>query len=161
MKPKTPNKETDNADNVDFKILRDASWLHNGAPIKRSALAKLFADRALKIDENGKYWLQTPFEKYAVDVEDVPFILTDFEDTGTVITFKTNMDEQVSLDEHHPLELRIFKNDQGDPLHLPYMHVRDGLYARMSRNVYYALIHKYGSQIKSAGNEYALGHEEN
>ena len=53
---------------ADFKITRDGTWYHDGAPIKREALAKLFAGRALKVDGDGNYWLQTPFEKYPVEL---------------------------------------------------------------------------------------------
>ena len=63
---------------ADFKIAYDGTWYHDGAPIKREALAKLFSDRALKIDKDGKYWLQTPYEKYPVEVEDVPYVIVDY-----------------------------------------------------------------------------------
>ena len=66
-------------DNPDFKIARDGTWFHNNAPIQREALARLFSDRALKIDEHGQYWLATPFEQYPVEVEDVPYVIVDYE----------------------------------------------------------------------------------
>lgn len=118
----------------DFKIDRNGAWYHEGAPIKREALAKLFSDRALKIDEDGSYWLQTPYEKYPVEVEDVPFVAVDYEDDGGALIFRTNMDETTGK----PLEIR------GD---IPYVEVRDGLYARINRAVYYNLIETYGPEI--------------
>ncbi len=139
------------AQKADFKILRNGTWLHNGAPINRKRLAKLFADRALKIDEQGKYWLQTPFEKYPVEVEDVPFVVVDYDESGGDIDLRTNMDEIIALGPEHPLELR------GG---VPYIDVRGGLYARVSRAVYYNMIEAYGAKIQSRGQVYPLGEQE-
>jgi len=119
---------------IEFKIDRNGVWYHEGAPIKREALAKLFSDRALKIDENGLYWLQTPFEKYPVDVEDVPFVVVDYKEQGDTLIFRTNMDETTD----RPLEMRE---------EIPYVEVRNGLYARINRAVYYNLIEAFGPEI--------------
>ena len=131
-----------------FKIAYDGTWHHEGAPILREALAKLFSDRALKIDEAGRYWLQTPFEKYEVEVEDVPFIIIDFTEKGGNIDFTTNMGETAPLGPEHPIILRQDK---------PYIEVRNGLYARLSRPVYYNLIEKYGAAVSSRGMSHSLG----
>jgi hypothetical protein len=132
----------------DFKIAYDGTWYHDGAPIRRAALARLFAGRALKVDEAGRYWLQTPFEKYPVTVEDVPFVIVDYEVKGGDIDFRTNMDETVELGPGHGLELR-----DG----IPYIPVRDGLYARLGRSVYYNLVETFGGIIRSRGTEHVLG----
>ena len=123
---------------ADFRIDRDGQWYHDGAPIKRDRLAKLFADRALKVDEDGNYWLQTPFEKYPVEVEDVPFIIIGYENRDNTITFRTNMDEEVTLDKNSEWELR------GG---IPYIEIRDGLFARINRATYYNLIEEFGADI--------------
>lgn len=135
-------------ENVDFKITRDGTWYHNGDPIKRDALAKLFSDRALKIDEAGKYWLQTPYEKYPVDVEDVPYIITDYECGNGVINFTTNMNEIIELGEDHAWELR-----DG----IPYVEIRSGLFARIGRAAFYNLIETFGESIMSNGKSFKLG----
>ena len=135
-----------------FKIDRDGQWYHDGAPIDRKALAKLFSDRALKRDEGGEYWLQTPFEKYPVEVADVPYVIVDFEEVNAGIDFITNMEERVPLGPEHPLELREF-----DGVMLPYIEIRDGLYARLGRNVYHELAQRFGVNIKSRGGQYPLG----
>ena len=119
---------------ADFKIDRDGVWHHEGTPIKREALAKLFSDRALKIDEEGRYWLQTPFEKYPVEVEDVPYVVVDYEQEGEKLVFRTNMDEVTTK----RIEMR------GE---IPYVEVRGGLYARIGRAVYYNLIEEFGAEI--------------
>ena len=125
----------DNPDSTaDFRIDRDGQWYHDGAPIKREALAKLFSDRALKMDEDGLYWLQTPFEKYPVEVEDVPYVIVDYQREKGALTFYTNLNETTKS----PIEMRE---------EIPYVEVRDGLYARINRSVYYNLIDQFGADI--------------
>lgn len=134
----------------DFRIARDGTWYHDGAPIRRIALAKLFSDRALKMDAQGNYWLQTPFEKYSVEVEDVPYVINDYEycpESG-VLTLTSNMGEQVEVSENNPLELRD---------NVPYINLRDGLFARIARAPYYNLIEQFGDKIKSHGQNFLLG----
>lgn len=116
-----------------FRIDYNGRWYHEGAPIKRAALAKLFSDRALKCDKAGNYWLQTPFEKYPVEVEDVPYLIVDFEQEQEGFTLITNMGERVPLDPQHRLQLR---GEQA----LPYAEVRDGLLGRLNRTVREKLI---------------------
>ena len=135
---------------ADFRILQDGSWLHDGAPINRHALAKLFADRALKIDAEGLYWLQTPFEKYPVEVEDVPFIITDYDQNGEGVDLRTNMGDTVMLNDQSAWELR------GG---IPYVEVRGGLYARVGRAVLYNLIESFGTHLRSRGATFPLGEE--
>lgn len=144
----------ENINDADFKICHDGTWIHDGSPIQRDALAKLFGLRALKIDENGHYWLQTPYEKYPIIVEDVPFVIVGYIVENDVVTMQTNMDEIVEINHDHPLELRKNKVS-GDVL--PYIHVRDGLYARLGRAVYYALINEFGECVNSNGQSYPLG----
>lgn len=141
-------------DQVDFKIDQNGQWFHNGAPINRKALAKLFSDRALHRDEDGRYWLKTPYEKYPVEVVDVPFIIVDYERTKEGLTVITNMEEKIEIGPDHPVELRVH-----DLFHvkLPYVEVRGGMYARFGRSVYYNLIEEYGAQIESRGAIYPLG----
>lgn len=129
---------------VDFKITYDGTWHHEGSPIKREALAKLFADRALKIDEAGEYWLQTPYEKYPVEVEDVPFVITSYEG----LDFTTNMQDTITLTPSTTWQLR-----DG----IPYVEIRNGLFARISRSVLYNLIEEHGPVLKLAGAEFKLG----
>ena len=133
---------------ADFKITSDGTWFHEGAPIKREALAKLFSDRALKIDEEGNYWLQTPFEKYPVEVEDVPYVAVDFEIQDGSVTFRTNMEEKVTLAANTEWELRN---------NIPYFEVRNGLYAKLGRSVYYNLVEQYGASLMSDGAKFSLG----
>ena len=139
---------------ADFKIAYDGTWFHEGVRIQRDALAKLFSDKALKVDAEGNYWLQTPFEKYAVEVEDVPYVIVDYQETPDGLDLTTNMGETVPLGPMHPMEL---KADKTTGEMLPYIEVRQGLRARLGRPMYYSLVQKYGASVKSRGGTYPLG----
>ena len=134
--------------NADFHIDSQGNWYHDGVPIKREALAKLFSDRALKIDEDGNYWLQTPFEKYPVAVADVPYIAVDYELRDGMMTFRTNMEEEVKLLKDTKWEVR---NE------IPYFEVRDGLFAKLGRSVYYNLIEEFGESFVSDERTFSNG----
>lgn len=118
-----------------FKIDFSGRWFHGGAEIKREALVKLFADRALKIDEEGHYWLSTPYEKYPVEVEDVPFVIVDYREDKDGFIFTTNIGDTMS----GRIEMR---HNTQEGMDLPYVHIRNGLYARLSRAVYYEMADK-------------------
>ncbi len=116
-----------------IKILKNGTWLHQGRPIKRLPLIKLFAT-VLKIDEKGDYWLQTPVERGRIEVEDKPFLAVEMQvessEKGQNLLFRTNLDDWVTVDAAHPL---LFDDT-------PYVMVRDGLAARLNRATYYALM---------------------
>jgi hypothetical protein len=116
-----------------IKILKNGTWLHQGRPIKRLPLVKLFAT-VLKIDEKGDYWLQTPVERGRIEVEDKPFLAVEMQvessEKGQNLLFRTNLDDWVTVDAAHPL---LFDDT-------PYVMVRDGLAARLNRATYYALM---------------------
>lgn len=137
-----------------FRIDAEGGWHHDGAPIRRAALAKLFADKGLRVDEAGRYWLQSPFEQYPVEVEDVPFIITEYREEAAGMDLVTNMQEIVPLGVDHRLELRFSAARRMD---LPYVHVRDGLYARLGRNVYHDLAQRFGASFESRGVMQVLG----
>lgn len=125
-----------------FRINYNGVWFHDGDEIRRKALAKLFADKGLRIDEAGQYWLSSPVEKYRVEVEDVPFVIVDYDIRGRgeadqAIDLITNMGDVVPLDTDHGLILRT--EPQGGAM-VPYVEVRRGLYARLSRPVFYNLV---------------------
>mgnify|MGYP006140946709 FL=1 len=125
----------------DIRIAADGRWFHEGGVIRRMELIKLFAS-ALTRDGNGDYWLVTPVEKGRITVDETPFIISNMqiENAGNParakIVFHTNLDDEVLLDLAHPLYLHSL----GDAQDLrPYVDVRDGLAAKLSRPVYYEL----------------------
>lgn len=118
---------------IDIRIAENGAWYHEGDPIPRQALVNLFASILRR--EGGDYFLVTPVEKLRISVDDVPFVLHDMDVRGAgrhkELLFTTNVQDYVTADAEHALEMR-----EG----IPYLHVRDELYARASRPVYYRLI---------------------
>lgn len=137
-------------------IRRDGTWTYRGSPIGRKPLVKLFAS-VLRRDAVGHYWLVTPVEKGRIEVEDVPFIAVeaDFRGAGRgqIVTFRTNLDEIVTLDARHPL--RVVEN-VADGAPAPYVMVRDGLEARLARPVYYELVERGEERPGPSGREYGV-----
>lgn len=120
-------------DNYAIRIDRHGQWWHQGAPITRHNLVVLFA-RQLVRAADGTYWLQTPAEKGMISVEDLPFVITTCQMDDQRITMTTNCGDTIMLGRDHALRL-----DDVDGQTQPAVHVRDNLWARVSRAVYYDL----------------------
>ena len=143
---------------MDLVIKDDGSWWHEGTPMTRPQLVRLFS-RILRRDED-EYVLVTPVERVTIIVEDVPFIAVDFDRTDEGLVFVTNVGDKVLLSKEHPLELRKSKALGHDA---PYLHVRGNLEARLSRAAYYRLIDETDAEegddavrIESAGMTFSL-----
>jgi hypothetical protein len=123
-----------------IRILRDGAWLYQGTPIARQNLVKLFAS-VLHRDDQGGYWLVTPYEKGRIEVEDAPFTAVEVKAAGAgreqVLHFRTNLDEWVEAGPEHPLRVEI-NPETGEPA--PYILIREKLEARIIRSVYYELV---------------------
>lgn len=128
---------------IDIRIDQAGDWYHEGVLIKRTSLARLFAS-VLRLETDGEYYLVTPVEKCRIIVEDVPFkaILMAVEGTGKdqKLVFTTNMAEQAIADDLHPMSFVAELNKDGDASYIPYIEIRNGLKAKISRNVYYQLM---------------------
>lgn len=137
MKPsKKYDHEKKLENDIHFTIDRNGVWYFHGesnpGPMRREALVKLFADKALKF-QDGKYVLATPFESYDVEVEDVPFIVTGFEEKEDgSINLTTNIGDEIELSEQHKIYLR--QPDFVD-IDLPYIDIRENMPARLSQTV--------------------------
>ena len=125
----------------DIHIANDGRWFHEGDEIRRIEMVKLFAS-VLMLDETGEYWLVTPVEKGRITVDDVPFIVSEMsfvsgaDPRTNEIQFCTSLDENIALDAAHPVLFRSVNDLQGLR---PYVEVRSGLLAKLSRPVYYQL----------------------
>lgn len=123
----------------DIRIDRDGRWYYQNSPIGRMGLVKLFAS-VLSRDEDGVYWLTTPAERGTIEVEDAPFVAVEMTVAGAgadqVIALRTNLDDWVEVDRDHPVWLNTDAADGPTP----YVHVRNGLNARIARPVYYDLV---------------------
>ncbi|MCX2794910.1 DUF1285 domain-containing protein [Microbulbifer thermotolerans] len=124
---------------MDLVIRRDGRWIHEGVEIRRQPLVKLFASVLKR--EGDDYFLVTPVEKLRIRVEDVPFIATQVakgvEAGRECLLFTSNTGDIVPLESGRGWQLKPY----GDPpLQIPYIEVRQGLEARISRQVYYQLV---------------------
>ena len=143
-------------DDVDIRICRDGHWEYQGSPVSRESMVRLFAS-VLRRDNNGCFYLVTPVEKVRIRVEDKPFLITGFEQQEGYLVLLTNVGDQLLLGPEHPLL-------PGDPA--PCVRVRNGLEARLHRNVYYQLIELAETReqdgamqlcVSSGGAYYSLG----
>ena len=79
----------ENCGDIDIVIRRDGLWMHEGSPIGRKELVRLFST-VLRRDPDG-YFLVTPVEKMRITVEDAPFhaVRVDARDGALVFTTDT------------------------------------------------------------------------
>jgi hypothetical protein len=120
-----------------MRILADGTWLHEGSPIGRIAMVRLFST-VLRREPDGGYVLVTPVEKLSIAVDDAPFVVVEMSSEGSGeqrrLAFRTNVGDLVVAGAAHPLTLE----DRGHGEH-PYLRVRGGLDALIARPVYYEL----------------------
>ena len=123
----------------DIRIAADGTWYHEGAPIRRIGLARLFAS-VLRRDDAGDYWLITPAERGRIRVDDAPFVAVactvEGDGRDQRLIMRTNLDATVTAGPDHPIRV-TFDPASGEPR--PYVMVRDRLEALILRPVYYQL----------------------
>ena len=121
----------------EMRIARDGTWFHQGSPIGRETMVRLFST-ILRREPDGSYVLVTPVEKLDIAVEDAPFVAVELKASGegkdATLVFRLNTGDLVTADEAHPLR---FEAREDGPR--PYLHVRGGLDAVVARAVYYEL----------------------
>ena len=115
---------------IDICIHKDGSWWHEGSVFERHKLVQLFS-RLLAWRE-GRYWLVTPAEQLAIEVEDLPFVVIAADLVGDTWQLTTNCGDTVSL--HELNQLRVDTQQFGA---IPQVHIRDGLWANLSRQAYF------------------------
>ncbi|MBP1806089.1 DUF1285 domain-containing protein [Rubellimicrobium aerolatum] len=119
---------------IDMRIARDGTWFYGGTPIGRPAMVRLFSS-ILRRDPEG-YVLVTPVEKVGITVDDAPFVAVDVDARDGALTFRTNVDEEVTAGPAHPLRLR-HDPATGEPR--PYLLVRANLEALIDRKTFHRL----------------------
>lgn len=117
---------------MDLVIRKDGTWIHEGTPIGRPAMVRLFSTILKR--EDDQFFLVTPVEKLGIQVEDAPFIATDADFTPDRITFTTNLGDQAVAGPDNPI---IMRGDVNEPR--PYVHIRAGLEALIDRKTFYRL----------------------
>lgn len=128
----------DHCGDSEMRIARDGTWFHQGSPIGRETMVRLFST-ILRREADGSYVLVTPVEKLSIEVEDAPFIAVELRSEGEgrdrTLAFRLNTGDIVPAGPDHALTVR----EGADGPH-PYLHVRGGLEALVGRSVYYELM---------------------
>ena len=120
-----------------MRIARDGTWYHEGAPIRRAAMTRLFST-VLRKEPDGRHVLVTPVEKLEIDVECTAFRAVEMRHEGEGeerrIAFRLDSGDAIILGPDHPL--RLVDDGHGPS---PRILVRHGLEAELSRSLYYEL----------------------
>lgn len=128
----------DHCGDSEMRIARDGTWFHQGSPIGRETMVRLFST-ILRREPDGSYLLVTPVEKLSIEVEDAPFVAVELKSDGEgalrTLAFRLNSGDLVSAGPDNRIHLR----EMADGPH-PYIHVRGGMDALIARSVYYELM---------------------
>lgn len=120
-----------------MRIGRDGTWYHEGSPINRPAMIRLFST-VLRREPDGTHVLVTPMEKLGIEVDSTAFRAIEMHSEGEGpdrrIAFKLDSGDAVIAGPDHPLALVPAENGPS-----PRIAVRHGLEAELSRPVYYEL----------------------
>lgn len=123
---------------LDLRIAGDGTWFYMKTPIGRPALVRLFSTILKR--EDDKHFLVTPVEKVGIRVDDAPFVAVEMtgegDEHGRLLRFRTNVGDWVPCDSGH--QLRFEPSEKGGLK--PYLHVRAGLWAKVTRALYYDLV---------------------
>lgn len=137
---------------IDIVIRKDGRWFHEGAPISREALVRLFST-VLRKDPDG-FHLVTPVEKMKITVEDAPFIAVRVDRVGEDLRFVTNVGDEVVAGAENAIRVEV-DAETGEPR--PYLHVRRGLEALIARPVFYELVEMAEERETEAGPRLGIG----
>lgn len=122
---------------IGLRIARNGTWFYRDSAIQRPALVRLFST-ILRRDPD-RHVLVTPVEKVHVEVEDAPFVAVELAKKASsgaaILAFRTNVDDWVDAGADHPLRF----DRQKDGGLKPYLKVRGGLWALLSRPLLYEL----------------------
>jgi uncharacterized protein len=120
-----------------MRIARDGTWHHQGTPIGRPEMVRLFST-VLRREPDGSHVLVTPAEKLEIEVDGAPFraveMTSEGHGQGRRIAFRLDTGDALMMDSDHAL--RILQTADGPS---PRLLVRQGLEAELSRSVYYEL----------------------
>src|SRR5690625_8024549 len=83
---------------MDLCVAADGQWYHEGSPIRRPALVKLFAS-ILRREGAGHYYPGSPREKWRITVEDTPLrvVAADYHGEDLVATLDTGAEAGVGV----------------------------------------------------------------
>ncbi|MEG3085277.1 DUF1285 domain-containing protein [Sphingomonas sp. PB2P12] len=128
----------------EMRIARDGTWYHQGSPIGRPAMVRLFST-ILRREPDGSHVLVTPVEKLDIEVEDAPFVAVEMKTEGTgrdaKLAFRLNTGDLVTAGSDFPLRFVTDPTSEDDAPR-PYLTVRGGMEALVARPVYYDLVER-------------------
>ena len=137
MLPPVDRWDPPNCGHSGMRIARDGTWFHEGRPIERRAMVRLFST-VLRREPDGTHVLVTPAEKLVIDVDATAFRVIAMECDGKGrrrrIAFSLDSGDALVLGPANPLTIA----DKGDGPS-PRVLVRHGLEAELTRPVYYQL----------------------
>ncbi|TCK09285.1 hypothetical protein CLV83_1391 [Marinobacterium mangrovicola] len=150
---------------MDLRIARDGTWFHEGTPISRPEMVKMFS--RILWQEGDTYFLKTPVEKVGIQVDDLPFqfVCLELKDgpQGQELHFLSSTDDVIVAGKKNPLVV----TDQGNGEPQPALAVRFGMWGRLHRNVFYQLVELGSAEpcaeggeelvVYSAGERFSLG----
>jgi len=136
--PPVTSWQPEHSGDSEMRITADGRWFHQGGEIKRPAMIRAFSS-LLRRDEDGSHHLFTPQQKLSIIIDDAPFVAAEMtsegEGTQRQLAFRLNSDDLIIAGQQNVLEVQ----DRGaGPL--LYLHVRDGLWAKLARPVFYELV---------------------
>lgn len=142
---------------IDIVIRADGVWMHEGSPIGRKELVRLFST-VLRKDPDG-YRLVTPVEKLKITVEDLPFRAVAMRREGDALIFTTDVGDEVRASEADPV---VVETDPTTGAPAPRIHVRRDLWARIARSVFYEMVEMAQEVdgrlvVRSGGQVFSLG----
>ncbi|HEY0103036.1 MAG TPA: DUF1285 domain-containing protein [Brevundimonas sp.] len=142
---------------IDIVIRRDGVWMHEGSPIGRPELVRLFST-VLRKDPDG-YVLVTPGEKLSIKVQDLPFRAVSVTRRDEALVFVTDAGDEAEAGPDHPI---VVETDpvSGEPS--PSVRVRADLWARIERSIFYELVEMAAVEdgrltVRSNGCAFPLG----
>ena len=121
----------------EMRIAKDGTWFHQGSPITRPAMVRLFST-VLRREPDGTHVLVTPVEKLEIEVEATAFRAIEMQTEGDGrdrnIAFKLDSGDVVIAGPSNRISM---VETQSGPS--PRVEVRHGLEAELSRAIYYEL----------------------
>lgn len=118
---------------IPIVIAGDGTWYHEGGPIRRESLVRLFAS-ILRREDDGEYYLVTPAEKWRLQVELHPLIINDVSVADGELVLTLNTGKTLHVGAEHPL----FLEPRVDGVAA--VELWHGLTALFSRNAWYRLV---------------------
>lgn len=140
---------------IPIRIDREGQWFYQQSPIGRIELVKLFS--SVLQYKNDHYVLTTPVEEVAIQVDDAPFLLVDWQwqdsDLGPLLQVTTNLGVEYLISAEFPVQLQA---ESGAGLLLPYLQLPRGLTAKFSRSLFYQLAELATLQAIAGKNHFVL-----